>query len=81
VTVIDTGIGIASEHLHSIFEAFRQVDSSTTRQHGGVGLGLYIAQHFAQMLGGRVSVESELGRGSSFHFWLPVSDAVVVRAA
>lgn len=72
VSVTDTGIGIPRTQLQSIFEAFRQVDGSTTRKFNGVGLGLYIAQHFAQMLGGRIAVESEEHRGSTFRLWLPL---------
>jgi signal transduction histidine kinase len=74
VSVADTGIGIPRAQLQAIFEAFRQVDGSTTRRFNGVGLGLYIAQHFARMLGGRISVESEEQRGSTFRLWLPLEN-------
>jgi len=74
VSVIDTGIGIPQAQLQTIFEAFRQVDGSTTRRFNGVGLGLYIARHFAQMLGGRISVESEEHRGSTFRLRLPLEN-------
>ncbi len=66
--VSDTGIGIAEEHLESIFEAFEQVDTSTTRRFAGTGLGLAITQRIVRLMGGRIWAESEVGHGSSFHF-------------
>jgi PAS domain S-box-containing protein len=69
--VSDTGVGIAPEALSIIFEPFRQLDSSTTRRHTGVGLGLYIVRQMLQLLGGTVSVESELEKGSTFRVWIP----------
>jgi CheY-like chemotaxis protein len=67
-TVSDTGIGIPADKLAAIFEAFEQVDRFNTRRHGGTGLGLAICSRLAEMMQGRVWVESELGRGSRFHF-------------
>jgi signal transduction histidine kinase/CheY-like chemotaxis protein/HPt (histidine-containing phosphotransfer) domain-containing protein len=66
-TVSDTGIGIPQEKLSTIFEAFTQVDAGTTRCFGGTGLGLTISSRLAQIMGGRVWAESELGKGSKFH--------------
>jgi PAS domain S-box-containing protein len=67
-TVRDTGIGIAPEKQEEIFQAFTQGDSSTTRRYGGTGLGLTIARKFVELMGGRLWVESEINRGSTFHF-------------
>jgi signal transduction histidine kinase/DNA-binding response OmpR family regulator len=66
--VSDTGIGIPAEKREFIFEAFAQADSSTTRRYGGTGLGLTIAKHFCEMMGGTIHVVSEPGVGSSFRF-------------
>jgi PAS domain S-box-containing protein len=66
--VHDSGIGIAADKLAEIFEPFTQADVSTTRKYGGTGLGLAISQHLALMMGGKVSVESIAGQGSTFCF-------------
>ena len=68
VAVRDTGIGIPQDKLDTIFESFTQADRSTTRQYGGTGLGLGISSELVEMMQGRIWVESETGRGSTFHF-------------
>ena len=72
MTVTDTGIGIPPEHQAHIFERFYRVDKARSRATGGAGLGLAIAAEAAAQLGGRIHVESEVGRGSRFTFILPV---------
>ncbi|HEY9811854.1 MAG TPA: response regulator [Halomicronema sp.] len=69
--VIDTGIGMNKEQIESIFQAFIQADSSTTRKYGGTGLGLAITRHFCQLMGGDIKVESNISEGSHFIAWLP----------
>ena len=71
--VADTGIGIATDKHDAIFDEFRQVDGSSTRLYGGTGLGLALSRHLAETLGGRLSVQSELGQGARFRLVIPVA--------
>ena len=68
--VSDSGIGIPEDKLETIFDTFTQADTSTTRQYGGTGLGLTICRHLVDFMGGRIWVESETGKGSTFYFTL-----------
>ena len=78
IAVADTGLGIDAGTLERMFEPFTQADASTSRQHGGTGLGLTIARQLAALMGGTISAESELGRGSTFRFKI---DLAVAREA
>jgi signal transduction histidine kinase len=73
-TVSDTGIGIAPRDLERLFRPFAQLDTGLTRRHGGSGLGLYISRGLAELLGGRIEVQSEQGRGSRFRLVLPADE-------
>jgi signal transduction histidine kinase len=79
-SVTDTGIGIPSDQLDHIFGEFRQVDSSISREFGGTGLGLSITKTFVELHGGRIWVESEPGRGSTFRFAIPLRIAEATEA-
>jgi PAS domain S-box-containing protein len=69
--VSDTGIGLTKEQVNSLFQEFKQADSSTTKKYGGTGLGLVISRSFAQLMGGEITVESNYGKGSVFKLELP----------
>ncbi len=69
--VTDTGIGMNLEQMKRVFQPFMQADDSTTKKYGGTGLGLAICKSFCEMMGGNITVESQLGKGSTFTFWLP----------
>ena len=72
LSVSDTGIGMSLEQQQGLFEVFTQGDASTTRRYGGTGLGLAISRRFSQMMGGDISIDSELGVGSTFTVHLKV---------
>ena len=75
--VSDTGVGMTPAQMDRLFEAFAQAEASTTSKYGGTGLGLAITKHFSQMMGGDVTVQSELGKGSTFTVRLPAAVAGV----
>ncbi|MBL8753999.1 MAG: response regulator [Planctomycetes bacterium] len=78
--VRDTGVGIAPDAIKKLFHAFSQADASTTRRFGGTGLGLVICRRLVEMMGGRVTVDSTLGKGSTFAFELPLPKGSMVNA-
>jgi signal transduction histidine kinase len=81
ISVIDTGPGIAEADQAKIFEEFQQVDNTSTRKKGGTGLGLSISRKIVELHGGRIFVESAIGKGSNFKIVIPVNAAAVREAA
>jgi signal transduction histidine kinase len=83
ITVEDTGIGISKENMPRLFVEFQQIDSSLSRKYQGSGLGLVLSKRYIELHGGRIRVESEVGKGSSFSFAIPMmtGEAVPEKAA
>ena len=81
LSVIDTGFGIAPEDQKKIFEEFQQVDNTSTRKKGGTGLGLSISRKIVELHGGAITVESEIGKGSTFKVTVPIHVAAAKEAA
>jgi CheY-like chemotaxis protein len=75
ITVVDSGIGISAEQMDRLFKPFQQAESTTSRRFGGTGLGLAISERIVRQMGGAISVESELGVGSSFEIVIPFVEA------
>ena len=71
----DSGVGISADEFESIFEPFRQVNNSITRENRGSGLGLAITKQLIELMGGQITVQSELGKGSAFTIILPIRNA------
>ncbi|MBC8162117.1 MAG: hypothetical protein H7Z42_12970 [Roseiflexaceae bacterium] len=80
VEIADTGIGIAPEHTHVIFEEYQQADAALSRRYGGTGLGLPISRRLVELHGGELTMTSELGKGSTFRFSMPVATTEQLRA-
>jgi signal transduction histidine kinase len=74
--VKDTGIGMTPAQIENLFSPFTQADASTTRKYGGTGLGLAISRRFCQMMGGAITLESQIGQGSVFTIQLPAEGLV-----
>lgn len=81
VQVKDNGAGISEEQIPNLFDTFRQLDGSSTRRWGGLGIGLAIARHIVELHGGRISVESKRGQGSTFAFTIPIETSDVLRSS
>src|SRR5262249_20575056 len=81
LSVVDTGPGIAAEDQAKIFDEFQQVDNTSTRKKGGTGLGLSISRKIVELHGGSISVQSELGKGSTFTVSIPIHAAAIKEAA
>jgi signal transduction histidine kinase len=81
LSVVDTGFGIAPEDQAKIFEEFQQVDNTSTRKKGGTGLGLSISRRIVELHGGRITVESDVGKGSTFKVTIPINASPIKEAA
>jgi signal transduction histidine kinase len=78
--VCDSGIGMTEKQCDEVFKPYIQADSSTTKKYGGTGLGLTISKNYCEMMGGRIEVSSEPGKGSEFKVFIPVQNPSSVKA-